>query len=241
MSLLGSNCLLATTLLWCSCRSSNSLLCGGLLALWCCLLSGGLLALWCCLLGNNLLGGGLLALWCCLLNGGLLALWCCYCFLSSGLLATLWRCYFHSGLLALWSRFLSCSHVLLQSEWSDPSPDLFMDKRVSSWWILPALCEKYLSACRELLFYFFVLSRKIFDFIFGYPTQISSRNDGSISGNFLSLFLGRHEHRSLRHIASAITQPSETTTEMSVPGRGKFHGEHHQPRPSWRRAFLPAN
>jgi hypothetical protein len=169
MSLLGNNCLLATTLFWCSCRSSNSLLSGGLLALWCCLLLGnnllsgllalwcclllgsGLLALWCCLLGNNLLSGGLLALWCCLLNGGLLALWC-HCLLSSGLLATLWRYCFHSGLLALWSRFLSCSHVLLQSEWSDPSPDLFMDKRVSNWRTMPALCAKYLSACREILF-----------------------------------------------------------------------------------------
>ena len=165
MSLLGSNCLLATTLLWCSCRSSNSLL------------------------------SGLLALWCCLLNGGLLALWCCY-FLSSGLLATLWRCYFHSGLLALWSRFLSCSHVLLQSEWSDPSPDLFRDKRVSSWCILPALCEKYLSACRELLFYFFVLSRKIFDFIFVDPTEIFCRISAFISRIFTSLFLGWHAQHS---------------------------------------------
>jgi hypothetical protein len=65
---------------------------------------------------------------------------------------TLWRYCFHSGLLALWSRFLSCSHVLLQSEWSDPSPDLFMDKRVSNWRTMPALCAKYLSACREILF-----------------------------------------------------------------------------------------
>jgi hypothetical protein len=149
MSLLGNNCLLTTTLFWCSCRSSNSLL-SGLLALWRCLLGNsllsGLLALWCCFFSS-----GLLALWCCLLNGGLLALWS-HCLLSSGLLATLWRCCFHSGLLALWSRFLSCSHVLLQSEWSDPSPDLFMDKRVSNWRTMPALCAKYLSACREILF-----------------------------------------------------------------------------------------
>ena len=186
MSLLGSNCLLATTLLWCSCRSSNSLL-------------SGLLALWCCLLGNNLLRNGLLALWC---------------------------CYFRSGLLALWSRFLSCSHVLLQSEWSDPSPDLFMDKRGSSWCILPALCDKYLSACREILFYFFVLSRKIFDFIFG--VEICSRIQGSTSRIFVSHFLGRHEYRG-------------RTIEMSAPGQGKFHGGRHQPIPSLPQAFLPAN
>ena len=105
----------------------NYLLGSGLLGGWLC---SSLLALWSCFLSNYLLGGwlcsSLLALWSSFLSSNgwlcssLLALW-------SGFLC--WCCWFCNSLLALWSRFLSCSHVDLLSEWFDPSPNLFKEKR----------------------------------------------------------------------------------------------------------------